>query len=113
MTDSKDDPTTLTDSLRDSVKARIRSDDGFRFALFSHAVEVMLTDDMATAKSVLRDYIDATIGFEELSRQSGFSSRHLRRMFSPTGDPRAGEMFRVIGILQQHQGIQLEVSAAA
>ena len=68
---------------------------------------------MATAKSVLRDYIDATIGFEELSRQSGFSSRHLEYMFSPTGDPRAGEMFRVIGILQQHQGIQLEVSAAA
>jgi hypothetical protein len=34
-------------------------------------------------------------------------------MFQPSGNPRAGEMFRVIGILQRHQGIQLEVSTAA
>lgn len=103
----------LTRTIRETVKARIQSDDGFRYALFSHAVEVMLADDMATAKSVLRDYIDATIGFEELAAESGLTVRHLERMFQPSGNPRAAEMFRVIGILQRHQGIQLEVSTAA
>jgi len=103
----------LTKTIRENVKARIQSDDGFCYALFSHAVEVMLTDDMATAKSVLRDYIDATIGFAELSAESGLTVRYLKRMLQPSGNPRAAEMFRVIGILQRHQGIQLEVSTAA
>jgi DNA-binding phage protein len=103
----------LTRTIRKTVKARIQADDGFRYALFSHAVEVMLADDMATAKSVLKDYIDATIGFADLATESGLTVRHLKRMFQPSGNPRAGEMFRVIGILQRHQGIQLEVSTAA
>jgi DNA-binding phage protein len=103
----------LTRTIRETVKARIQADDGFRHALFSHAMEVMLADDMATAKSVLKDYIDATIGFDDLATESGLSVRHLKRMFQPSGNPRAGEMFRVIGILQRHQGIQLEVSTAA
>lgn len=113
MPASDDRPKALTTDIRNTVKARIRNDDGFGNALFSHAVEVMLADDMATAKSVLRDYIDATIGFDELSEQSGLPVRKLLRMFQPSGNPRASEMFRVIGVLQQHQGIQLEVNTAA
>ena len=109
----KDCPTELTDSVRESVKARIRNDEEFGSALFSEAVEVMLADDMASAKTVLLDYIEATIGFAELAAQSGITVRSLKRMFSPSGDPRAGQMFRVIGILQRHQGIMLEVSTAA
>ena len=108
-----DDPRPPARNFRDIVKSRIRDDDGFRTALLSEAVQVMLTDDMATAKSVLRDYIDATIGFDELSIQSGLTMRKLKRMFQPSGNPSASEIFRVIGILQQRQGIQLEVSAAA
>lgn len=110
---ASDDVTPLTADFRDSVRARLRTDGTFRHALLSEAVEVMLGDDMATAKSVLRDYIDATIGFDELAAQSGLTVRQLKRMFQPSGNPRASAMFRVIGVLQQHQGIQLAVSAAA
>lgn len=107
------DPLLLTKELmRESVKSRIRTDEAFGSALFSEAIEVLLADDLVTAKSVLFDYIDATIGFEELSVQSTFTVETLREMFGPEGDPRAGELFRVLGVLQQHQGIQLEVVAA-
>ena len=105
-------PLTL-DSIREQVKGRIRTDDAFGYALLSEAIEVLLADDMMTAKCVLFDYIDATIGFEELSQQSGLTEDSLREMFSPSGDPRAADLFRVIGLLQQYQGIRLEVSAAA
>lgn len=103
----------MPDSVRESVKSRIRSDDAFGYALFSEAVQVLLSDDMATAKSVLFDYVDATIGFEELALQSGLPQDMLREMFGPMGDPRAADLFRVLGVLQQYQGIHLEVSAAA
>ena len=99
--------------VRERVKSRIRTDDAFGDAIFSEAIEVLLANDMATAKSVLFDFIDATIGFEELAVQSGLAADALREMFSQSGDPSAGELFRVLAILQQHQGIQFEVSTAA
>lgn len=104
---------TTLDSVRERVKSRIRSDDAFGDAIFTEAIEVLLANDMATAKSVLFDFIDATIGFEELAVQSGMTPAALRDMFGPSGDPRAGDLFRVLSILQQHQGIQFEVSTAA
>jgi len=112
-TRSDHDIPTEIDSVRERVKSRIRTDDAFAYALLSEAVEVLLADDMVTAKSVLFDYIDATIGFEELALQSGLAAETLREMFSPAGDPRAADLFRVLGVLQQYQGIHLEVSAAA
>lgn len=107
------EPPLTLDGMREQVKWRIRTDDAFGYALLSEAIEVLLADDMTTAKSVLFDYIDATIGFEELSRQSGLPAEDLRHMFSLSGDPRTAELFRVIGLLQLHQGIRLEVSTAA
>jgi len=106
--------TTMTlDGVREHVKSRIRTDGAFGDAIFTEAIEVLLANDMATAKSVLFDFIDATIGFEELAAQSGLAADMLREMFSPSGDPSAGHLFRVLAILQQHQGIQFEVSTAA
>lgn len=108
------DPAELTlDGVRERVKWRIRTDEAFGDALFSEAIQVLLADDMATARSVLSDYIDATIGFAELSNQSAIEEDMLREMFGPLGDPRAADLFRVIGLLQQHRGIQFEVSTAA
>jgi hypothetical protein len=105
--------TMTMDSLRERVKTRIRTDNAFGDAIFTEAIEVLLANDMPTAKSVLFDFIDATIGFEDLAVQSEMPSERLRDMFSPSGDPSAGELFRVLAILQQHQGIQFEVSTAA
>jgi hypothetical protein len=113
VTETAAQTTTTMDSVRERVKSRIRTDDAFGDAIFSEAIEVLLANDMSTAKSVLFDFIEATIGFEELAVQSGIAPDGLRDMFGPTGDPRAGDLFRVLSILQQHQGIQFEVSTAA
>lgn len=108
-----DEPVPTLDSVRERVKWRIRTDAAFSDALFTEAIQVLLADDMATARSVLYDYIDATIGFAELSVQSAIAEDMLRDMFGPAGDPRAGDLFRVLNLLQLHQGIQFEVSTAA
>jgi DNA-binding phage protein len=103
----------LPKDLKKTIRARLQTDYAFRFALLSEAVEVLLTDDLPTAKSVLHDYIDATIGFGELSAQTGLSERSLVRMFSKSGNPRADSLFKVLAVLQKSQGIQLAVNAAA
>ncbi|MGV3548235.1 transcriptional regulator [Rhizobium sp.] len=111
--DLPDESSLTLDNVREQVKWRIRTDDAFSDALFSEAIQVLLADDMATAKTVLFDYIEATIGFDELARQSGIPLDLLLQMFGPLGDPRAADLFRVISLLQQHKGIQFEVSTAA
>lgn len=103
----------LPEDLKKTITARLQSDYAFRFAMLSEAVEVLLADDLPTAKQVLRDYIDATIGFAELSAQTELPERTLVRMFSRAGNPRADHLFKVLSILQKTQGIQLSVDAAA
>jgi hypothetical protein len=60
---------------------------------------------------VLRDYINATIGYEELSQALGKSSKSLMRMFGPKGSPQASNLFAVIRYLQEQEGNHLEVKA--
>lgn len=98
----------LTREFKDTVQARAAKDPAFREALFQEAVEAMLSGDVDTGKSVLRDYINATVGFEELSGVTHKPVKSLMRMFSPTGNPTAKNLFDVIAFLQKREGISLE-----
>ena len=73
----------------------------------------MLDGDVATAKSVLRDYINATVGFEKLAVSTSTPPKSLMRMFGPKGNPTAGNLLGVIGALQMQTGVHLEVRAVA
>ena len=72
----------LTRDFKETIKARADSDVAFRVALLTEAVELLLNGDVDTGKLVLRDYINATVGFEELAEEVGKPSKSLMRMFS-------------------------------
>lgn len=101
----------LTKDFKETIQARAQRDSAFRKALLQEGVECLLAGDVDTGKAVLRDYINATIGFEELSEVFGKSSKSLMRMFGPKGNPQAGNLFAVIGYLQEREGVHLEVKA--
>jgi hypothetical protein len=101
----------LTKDFKDTIQARAQRDPSFRKALLQEGVECLLACDVDTGKAVLRDYINATIGFEELSRVFDKSSKSLMRMFGPKGNPQANNLFAVIHYLQEQEGIHLEVKA--
>ncbi|CAN7187779.1 DNA-binding protein [Neorhizobium sp. LjRoot104] len=102
----------LTREFKETVKARLDQDPAFRAALLSDAVELLLEGDLDTGKSVLRDFINATIGFEALAEKVGMPAKSLMRMFGPKGNPRADNLFNVIRQLQESSGIHLAVAAA-
>ncbi|MCC2608724.1 transcriptional regulator [Neorhizobium sp. Rsf11] len=102
----------LTREFKETVKARLDQDPAFRAALLSDAVELLLDGDLDTGKSVLRDFINATIGFEALARKVDMPAKSLMRMFGPKGNPRADNLFNVIRALQESAGIHLAVAAA-
>jgi len=99
----------LTKDFKDTILARARRDTAFRRALLQEGVECLLAGDLDTGKAVLRDYINATIGFAELSQAFDKSSKSLMRMFGPQGNPQARNLFAVICYLQEQEGIHLKV----
>jgi DNA-binding phage protein len=102
----------LTRSFKEIVKERVERDPKFRAALLTEAVEQLLSGDLDVGKAVLRDYINATVGFERLARETGTPAKSLMRMFGPKGNPRADNLFAVINRLQKASGIRLGVSVA-
>ncbi|MCY4094899.1 MAG: transcriptional regulator [Gammaproteobacteria bacterium] len=102
---------TLTRYFTETLKARIERDPGFRAALLEEAVQCLLVGELDVGKSVLRDYVNATIGFKELGCLTAKSPKSLMRMLSPQGNPQAKNLFDIIAYLQEREGVQLKVTA--
>jgi len=64
-----------------------------------------------SGKADLRDYINATIGFEALGAATDRSPKSRMRMFGPKGNPQARNLFDIIAHLQEREGIHLKVHA--
>ena len=72
-------------------------------------IECLLSGDLDTGKAILRDYINATIGFQALGSLTEKSPKSLMRMFGPKGNPQARNLFQIIGFLQEQEGLRIEV----
>ena len=99
----------LTRDFKDTIKDRVERDSAFREELFKEGIECFLTGDLDTGKAVLRDYINATIGFDDLGKITDRSPKSLMRMFGPKGNPQARNLFKIIAYLQEFEGIHLKV----
>jgi DNA-binding phage protein len=102
----------LTREFKETIRARVQRDPKFRKELLREGVESMLTGDIATAKTILRDYINATVGFTELAEATNIPSKSLMRMLGPGGNPRAANLFEVISFLQNREGLRFQLKAA-
>jgi len=102
----------LTRDFKETIQARARRDAAFRKALLREGIESFLAGDVDTGKTVLRDYINATVGFEELGAIMHRSPKSLMRMFSPSGNPQARNLFDIVAYLQEKEGVKLEVRSA-
>jgi hypothetical protein len=101
----------LTRDFKETIQARVERDPAFREELLKEGVECLLSGDVDTGKAVLRDYINATIGFEALGDLTDKSPKSLMRMFGPKGNPQARNLFEIIGCLQKREGLHFEVRA--
>src|ERR1700680_2727430 len=102
-----------TKSFKELVQHHVATDPDFAEALLREGVETMLSGDVETGKTILRDYIKATVGFEKLGEATGTQPKSLIRMFGPRGNPQARNLFRVIGYLQKRAGLQLHVTTGS
>lgn len=99
----------LTRDFKETVQARLQSDPQFRLALYQEALSSFLEGDLATGKAMLRDYVNATIGFQELAKLTHKTPKSLMRMLSPEGNPQANNIFAIISVLGEHDGYSVEI----
>lgn len=95
--------------FRETVQARARCDAAFRNGLLSEAIESLLCGEVSLGKELLRDYINATVGFPDLAVKTSIHAKTLHQMFGPNGNPTAGKLFQIFAYLQHAGGVQFEV----
>jgi len=99
----------LTRHFRETVQVRAQRDARFRRALLEEAVNEILSGDLAVGRALLRDYVNATLGFEKLGTEVGKSEKSLQRMLGPSGNPTAENLIAILVVLQEHESVQFKV----
>jgi hypothetical protein len=75
-------------------------------------MQALLDGDFGTAKILLRDFINSTVGFAPLGRPIDMPEKSLMRMFGPNANPRAENLVAVMAALKEASGLSLTVRAA-
>ncbi|MGC1414279.1 MAG: hypothetical protein WA817_03300 [Candidatus Acidiferrum sp.] len=99
----------LTREFEETIRARARRDPGFRKALLREGIENFLAGDVETGKIILRDFINATVGFIKLGTATRRPAKSLMRMLGPRGNPQARNLFEIVAYLQRAEGVRFEV----
>ena len=100
---------SISRNFKETVQERAIRDRAFREGILREGIESLLEGDTGTGKALLRDYINATVGFEKLAQITKKGSKSLMRMFSENGNPTANNLFEVLRVLQKKEGIHYEL----
>jgi DNA-binding phage protein len=57
---------------------------------------------------ILRDLVEAVIGFEALASEIGKTSRSLQRMLSTEGNPSMDAVAIILGVVRKKLGVDLQ-----
>lgn len=100
----------LTHDFKETIRRRAERDPDFRRALLREAVESIINGDLSTGKAVLRDYVNATVGFREIERRTEIPAKSLMRMLGPKGSPSAVNLTRILTALEEGEGVHFELT---
>ena len=105
---------TLTRDFKETVIARVKRDPAFAQALLDEALTLFLDGEPNAAKLILRDLVNATVGFEALSKKVHKSSKSLHRMLSKSGNPTMDNLSAIFVALKKtlHVDIRMVIKAA-
>ena len=99
----------LTRDFKETIRDRVQRDARFRKELLREGLEAMLSGEITLAKTILRDYINATVGFTGLAEATHIPPKSLMRRFSLASNPRADNLFEIVGFLQHRAGVRFHV----
>jgi len=99
----------LTRDFKKTVVARVERNPAFARALLDEAATLFLSGEPETARLILRDLVNATLGFEKLAKLTDTPSKSLHRMLSPKGNPSMDNLAAIFGAVRKHLKVGIKV----
>jgi DNA-binding phage protein len=99
----------LTRTFKITIAERAQRDPAFARALLDEASTLFLNGESETARLILRDLVNATIGFEALGRTISKQPKSLHRMLSERGNPSMDNIAAIFQALSQSLQVQIKI----
>lgn len=98
----------LTRDFKQTIVERVQRDPKFAKALLDEAATLFLNGEPHIARLILRDLVNATVGFEALATATGKPAKSLHRMLSKKGNPTMDNLAAILGVVRKELGVDLE-----
>ena len=103
----------LTRDFKGTVMARVEADPKFAKALLDEATSLFLNGEPETAKLILRDLINATLGFDQLATSVAKPAKSVHRMLSASGNPTMTNLAAIFAALKRAMHVEIRVRAVS
>jgi DNA-binding phage protein len=103
---------TIKNDFKLTIIARAKKDKKFGEVMLSEAITELLSGDMDTSKAILRDYINATITFEALSKFMKKNRRSVMRTLSASANPRSKSLCMIFQAIQKLKKVNFKVAVS-
>ena len=104
---------TLTRDFRETVAARVQAEPKFARALLDEAITLFVNGEAETAKLVLRDLVNSTIGFESLAEEIHKPAKSLHRMLSTSGNPTMSNLSAIFAAIKRSMNVDVRTRVVA
>ena len=99
----------MTRDYKKTIQERVQCDPEFSVALLNEAVSLFFNGEAEVARLVLRDLVNATVGFEELAAEVAKPSKSLHRMLSAKGNPTMDNLTTIFKVLRRKLNVDIQV----
>ena len=91
----------LTRDFKETVAVRVQNDPAFAQALLDEAITLFVNGEPESAKLILRDLVNATVGFEALAGEIHKPAKSLHRMLSQSGNPTMSNISAIFSAIKR------------
>ena len=98
----------LTRDFKQTIVERVRRDKRFARSLLDEAATLFLNGEPEAARLLLRDLVNATVGFELLAQLTNKPAKSLHRMLSKHGNPSMDNLAIIFDAVRLRMKVELK-----
>jgi DNA-binding phage protein len=94
-----------TTSYNEALKDMIEDNPHMAAEMLEGALNSLLSGELDEGRLLLRQFVNATMGFQELAKRTGKIDKNLMRTLSAAGNPTASNLFEIVQACIQAEGV--------
>jgi DNA-binding phage protein len=103
----------LTRNFKETIVERVQTDATFAQALLDEAATLFLNGEPETARLILRDLVNASVGFEKLALEIDKPAKSLHRMLSASGNPTMSNISAIFAAIKKKLRVEVRTDVVA